>query len=37
MPHQNVDIPLTVVARREETPEPLTLVFQRPLRFKAGD
>lgn len=39
MPHQNVDIPLTVIARREETPDHLTLVFQRPPRFafEAGD
>jgi ferredoxin-NADP reductase len=39
MPHQNVDIPLTVVARRDETPDHLTVVFQRPPRFDfaAGD
>lgn len=39
MPHQNVDIPLTVVARREETPDHLSLVFRRPPRFdfEAGD
>ncbi|RJS47542.1 ferredoxin--NADP reductase [Nocardioides cavernaquae] len=39
MPHQNVDIPLTVIARRPETPDHLTLVFQRPPRFEfeAGD
>ena len=39
MPHQNVDIPLTVIARREETPDHLTLVFERPrgFQFEAGD
>lgn len=39
MPHQNVDIPLTVTERRQETPDHLTLVFQRPPRFEfeAGD
>ena len=39
MPHQNVDIPLTVTERRLETPDHLTLVFQRPPRFEfeAGD
>jgi ferredoxin-NADP reductase len=39
MPHQNVDIPLTVVTRRPETPDHLSLVFQRPPRFdfEAGD
>ncbi len=39
MPHQLVDIPLTVVARRDETPDHLTLVFERPrgFSFEAGD
>ncbi|TCJ23929.1 ferredoxin--NADP reductase [Nocardioides jejuensis] len=39
MPHQNVDIPLTVIARRQETPDHLTLVFERPrgFQFEAGD
>ncbi|MDO7867037.1 ferredoxin--NADP reductase [Nocardioides jiangxiensis] len=39
MPHQNVDIPLTVIARREETPDHLTVLFERPrgFTFDAGD
>lgn len=39
MPHHNVDVPLTVIARRQETPDHLTLVFERPQRFEfeAGD
>jgi ferredoxin-NADP reductase len=39
MPHQNVDIPLTVGERRVENPDHLTVLFQRPPRFafEAGD
>ncbi len=39
MPHQNVDILLTVIARREETPDHLTVVFERTrgFTFEAGD
>lgn len=39
MPHQNVDIPLTVTERRLESPDHLTLVFERPrgFGFEAGD
>ena len=39
MPHQNVDSPLTVTERRHETPDHLTVAFERPrgFTFEAGD
>lgn len=39
MAHQNVDIPLVVSARRHESADHLSLVFQRPagFEFEAGD